>query len=60
MKQNWMHEEIKGRRNSENANHHSVQNLLLSRSPSKNIKFKMERNLISPGVLYSVKRGLPH
>ena len=52
MKQNWMYEEIKGMRNSENANHHSVQNLLPSRSPSKNIKIKIQRSLISPDVLY--------
>jgi hypothetical protein len=52
MKQNWMYEEIKGRGNSENAHHHSVQNFLPSRSPPKNIKVKIQRSLISPDVLY--------
>jgi len=51
MKQNWMYEEIKGRKNSENANHHSVQNLLTSPSPPKNTKIKIQRSLISPDVL---------
>jgi hypothetical protein len=51
-----MYEEIKGRRNSDNANNHSVQNVLPSRSPPKNIKIKIQRSLISPDVLYGCEK----
>lgn len=56
MKQNWMYEEIKGKRNSENVNHHSVQNLLPSRSLPKNMKIKIQISLISPDVLYGCEK----
>jgi hypothetical protein len=50
--QNLIHEEIESRLNSDNAFHHSVQNLLSSRLLSKNIKIRIYRTIILPVVLY--------
>jgi len=50
--QNSIEEEIKIRLKSENACYHSVQNLSSSRLLSKNLKIKMQRNVILPVVLY--------
>jgi hypothetical protein len=47
-----MHEEIKRRLNSGNACYHSVQSLLSSCLLSGNIKFKIYKTIILPGVLY--------
>jgi hypothetical protein len=47
-----MHEEIKSRLNSGNACYHSVQNLLFSRLPSRNLKVKIYKTIILPVVLY--------
>jgi hypothetical protein len=48
---NPIQEEIK-RLNSGNAFYHSVQNLLSSRLPSKNIKIRIYKTIILPVVLY--------
>jgi len=58
MNQNSIQEKIKNRLNSRSACYHSVQNLLSSSLPSKNIKIKIYRNIILPLVLYGVKFGL--
>jgi hypothetical protein len=50
--QNCIHEEIKSRLNSGNACYHSVQSLLSSRLLSRNVKLKINKNLILPVVLY--------
>ena len=50
--QNSILEEIKSRLRSGNACYHSVQNLLSSRLPSKNLKIKICRTIILPVVLY--------
>jgi len=50
--QNSIPEEIKSRLRSGNACYHSVQNLLSSRSLTKNLKIKIYRNIILPFVLY--------
>ena len=50
--QNSIAEEIKSRLRSGNACYHSVQNLLSSRLPSKNLKIKIYRTIILPVVLY--------
>jgi hypothetical protein len=50
--QNLIQEEIKRRVLSGNACYHSVQNLLSSRLPSKNVKIKIYQNIILPEVLY--------
>jgi len=50
--QNSIVEEIKSRLRSGNACYHSVQNLLSSRLLTKNLKFKIYRNIILPVVLY--------
>jgi len=50
--QNSIQEEIKSRLKSGNACYHSVQNLLSSSLLSKNLKIKIYRNIILPGVLY--------
>jgi len=50
--QNSIPEEIKSRFRSGNACYHSVQNLLFSRSLSKNLKIKIYRTIILPIVLY--------
>jgi hypothetical protein len=47
-----MYEEIKSRLNSGNACYHSVQNLLLSRLLSRNVKVKIHKTIIRPVVLY--------
>ena len=49
--QNSIVEEIKSRLRSGNACYHSVQNLLSSRLPSKNLKIKIYRTIMLP-VLY--------
>jgi hypothetical protein len=49
---NSIQEEIKSRLKSGNACYHSVQNLLSSRSLSKNIKIKIYRTTILPVALY--------
>jgi hypothetical protein len=50
--QNCIQEEIKSRLKLGNACCHSVQNLLSSRLPSKNLKIKIYRSIILPVVLY--------
>jgi hypothetical protein len=45
-------EEIKRRLNSGNPCYNSVQNLLSSRLPSKNVKIKIYKIIILPVVLY--------
>jgi len=50
--QNSIQEEIKSRLKSGNACCHSVQNLLSSSLLSKNLKIKIYRIIILPGVLY--------
>jgi len=50
--QNSIPEEIKSRLRSGNACYHSVQNILSSRLLSKNLKIKINRNIILPVVLY--------
>jgi hypothetical protein len=50
--QNYMQEEIKSRRNSGNACYHSVQSLLSSLLPSRNVKVKIYKTIILPVVLY--------
>ena len=50
--QNSIQEEIKSRLKSGNACYLSVQNLLSSRLPSKNLKVKIYRNIILAFVLY--------
>jgi hypothetical protein len=52
MNQNSIHEDIKSRLKSGNACYHSVQNLLSSRSLSKNTKISIYRTIILPVVLY--------
>ena len=53
--QNSIAEEIKSRWRSGNACYHSVQNLLSSRLPYKNLKIKIYRTIILPVVLYGCK-----
>jgi hypothetical protein len=50
--ENCIHEEIKSRLNSENACYHSVQSLLSSRLLSRNVKFKINKTITLPVVLY--------
>jgi len=50
--QNYIQEEIKSRLKSGNACYYLVQNLLSSRSLSKNLKIKIHRTIILPVVLY--------
>jgi hypothetical protein len=50
--QNCMHEEIKSGLNSGNACYHSVQSLLSSHLPSRNLKVKTYKTIILPVVLY--------
>ena len=50
--QNSIQEKIKSRLKSGNACYHSVQNLLSSSLPSKNLKIKIYRTIILPVVLY--------
>jgi hypothetical protein len=51
-KQNLLQEEIKRILNCGNACYHSVQNLLSSRLPSKNVKVRIYKTIILPVVLY--------
>ena len=53
---NSIQEEIKSRLKSGNACYHSVQNLLSSSLPSKNLKIKIYRTIILPVVLFLSKR----
>jgi hypothetical protein len=55
--QNYGHEEIKSRKNSENACCHLVQSLL-SRLLSRNVKVKIYMSVILTGFFMSVKLGL--
>jgi hypothetical protein len=50
--QNLILEGIKRRLNSGNACYHSVQNLLSSLLPYKNLKIKIYKTIILPVVLY--------
>jgi hypothetical protein len=50
--QNLIQEEIKRRLNSGNACYHSVQNLLSSRLLSKNVKVRIHKTIVLPGILY--------
>jgi hypothetical protein len=50
--QNDIHDEIKSTLNSGNACYYSVQNLLSSRLISKNLKIKIYKTVVLPGVLY--------
>jgi hypothetical protein len=50
--QNCIHEKIKSRLRSGNACYHLVQSVLSSSLLSKNIKIKLQRNIIFPVVLY--------
>jgi hypothetical protein len=50
--QNLIQEEIKRRLNSGNTCYHSVENLLSSRLPSKNVKIRIYKTAILPVVLY--------
>jgi hypothetical protein len=61
---NLIPEEMKRRLNSGNAGYHSVQNLLSSHPPSKNVKIRIYKTIILPVVLYGcetwffdIKRG---
>jgi hypothetical protein len=49
---NLIQEEIKRRLNSDSACYHSVQNLLYSCLPPKNIRIRKYRTIILPVVLY--------
>jgi hypothetical protein len=53
--QNSIAEEIRSTLRSGNACYHSVQNLLSSRSLSKNLKIKIYRTIILPLVLFWVR-----
>jgi hypothetical protein len=50
--QNLIDEEIKLSLNSDKACYHSVQNILSSRLPTKNVKIRMYKSVILPVVLY--------
>jgi hypothetical protein len=50
--QNCMNEEIKNGLNSGNACYHSVQSILSSSLPSRNVKVKTHKTIILPVVLY--------
>jgi hypothetical protein len=58
--QNSIQEEIKSRLMSVNACYPSVQKLLFSYLLSKNLKIKIYRTVILPGVFMGVKRGRSH
>jgi hypothetical protein len=49
--QNLIQEEVEKRLNSGNACYHSVQNLLPSHLPSKNLKIRIYKTIILPVVL---------
>jgi hypothetical protein len=57
--QNSFHEEIKCRLQSGNACYYSVQNLLSSSLPSKNIKVKIYRTILLSFVSYGCESWLP-
>jgi hypothetical protein len=50
--QNCICQEIKSRLNSGNACYHAVQNLLSSHLLFKNVKIKIYKTIILPGVMY--------
>jgi hypothetical protein len=50
--QNFIQKEIKKRLNSGHACYHSIQNLLSSSLLSENIKIRIHKTIILPGVLY--------
>jgi hypothetical protein len=50
--QNLIHKEIMRRLNSGNACYHSVQNLLSTHLPYKNIKIRIYKPIILPVILY--------
>jgi len=50
--QNSIQEEIKSILNQGNACYHSVQNILFSSLLSKNLKIKIYRTIILPGIFY--------
>jgi hypothetical protein len=50
--QNLIQEEIKWGLNSHNFHYHSVQNLLSSHLPSKNVKIRVHKTIILPVILY--------
>jgi hypothetical protein len=50
--QNFIHEEIKCRHKVGNSCYYSVQTLLSSKPPSKNLKIKIYKTIILPVVLY--------
>ena len=50
--QNSIQEETKSRLKSGNACYHSVQNILASSLPSKNVNIKIYRSIILPIVVY--------
>ena len=58
MNQNFIQEENKSRSKSGNVCYHSVQNLLSSSLPFKNIKNKIYRTVILPVVLYGCETWL--
>jgi len=55
--QSCIQEEIKARWKSRNVCYHSVQNLLYSSLPSKNIRIKMYGTIILSVVLYGCETG---
>jgi len=57
---NSIQEEIKGRMKSGNVCYHAVQNLLSSSLLSKNIMFKIHRNIIFPVVCMGGKFCCTH
>ena len=58
--QNSIQEEIQSRLKSGNACYYSVQNLSSSSLLSKNMKYKIYRTIILPGVCMGVKLGRSH
>jgi hypothetical protein len=53
--QNCIHEEIKSRLSLGNACYHSVQSLLISFQLSRNVKVKIYKTIILPGILYGCR-----
>jgi hypothetical protein len=58
--QNCINEEINSRLNSGNACYHSVQSILSSRLPPRNVQVKMYKTIILPVGCMGVKLGLSH
>ena len=54
--ENYIQENVKIRRNSENACYHSVQNLISSSVQSKNLKINIYRTIILPVAFYEYGR----